>query len=192
MAKREALQELQIRIAKRLEQTETQSAATASWLGVRLGQQKILLPLQHSGEIHAVEGIHSLPYTLPWFVGVATLRGQIYGVAELAAFLPHIAEQPASATANPKQRLVAINEAFGLNVMLRVDELEGLRSQEAFIRSEPAPHDAPAYYGNLFYDASNTAWQEINLQALVQTPQFLNINTHRDPAPEALPLLTGV
>ena len=76
--------------------------------------------------------------------------------------------------------------------MLRVDELEGLRSQEAFIRSEPAPHDAPAYYGNLFYDASNTAWQEINLQALVQTPQFLNINTHPDPAPEALPLLTGV
>ena len=181
MVKREALHELQERIANRLQQVEVQSGLTASWLGVRLGQKKILLPLQQSGEIHAVNAYQRLPYTKPWFLGVTALRSHIYGVIELSAFLRQTSEN--TATPEPsgtKQRLIAVNDAFGVNAVLRIDELEGLRAQEFFVRSEPAPANAPDYYGSIFYDANNVAWQEINLQALLQDPRFLDINVKSD------------
>ena len=41
-----------------------------------LGAQKVLLPLQQSGEIHAVGSTQALPYTKPWFLGVTALRGR--------------------------------------------------------------------------------------------------------------------
>ena len=193
MTNRKALQELQIHIARRLQQAESQAGVVASWLGVRLGQQKILLPLQQSGEIHAVNAYQRLPYTKPWFIGVTALRSHIYGVIELSAFLRQTSEN--TATPEPsgtKQRLIAVNDAFGVNAVLRVDELEGLRAQEFFVRSEPAPANAPDYYGSIFYDAHNVSWHEINLQALLCTPQFLEIADkpeqqnalNYDPAPD--------
>ena len=174
MAKREALQELQQRIAHLLQQASTQAGVTASWLGVRLGAQKVLLPLQQSGEIHAVGSIQALPYTKPWFLGVTALRGNVFGVVELSAFIAHDAAA-APPDDRSKHRLVAINEAFGVNVLLRVDGLEGLRARDAFVRSEPAAPTSPAYYGSVFFDAQNQSWQEINLQAMAQSTPFLDI-----------------
>lgn len=187
MTNRKALQELQIHIARRLQQAESQAGVVASWLGVRLGQQKILLPLQQSGEIHALDVVQPLPYTQPWFAGVVALRGHIYGVIELSAFLMMQASTAPVPEPRSRQRLVAINDAFGLNVVLRIDELEGLHTQDVFVRSEPAPPNAPEYYGGIFYDALDTAWQEINLQTLVQSPQFLDITTELNAPLKALP-----
>lgn len=182
MAKRQALQDLQKRIAHLLQEARSQTTDAASWLGVRLGEHKMLLPLQQAGEIYPWSNqIHYVAYSKPWFLGVAALRGQIYGVVELTAFLTHVdqtettASQQRRASTQKKQRLVALNEAFGVNAVLRVDALEGLHSQGSFTASEPAPPTAPAYYGSVFHGQDGTVWQEINLQALCQTAEFLDI-----------------
>lgn len=182
MAKRQALQELQKRIAHLLQEAHSKTTEAASWLGVRLGKHKVLLPLQQAGEIYPWnQHIHYVAYTQSWFLGVAALRGKIYGVIELAEFLPHIDAsdiQPATqrrTSAQKQQRLVALNEAFGVNAVLRVDALEGLHSQKSFVQSQPADPSAPTYYGSVFHEENGTVWQEINLQALCQAPQFLDI-----------------
>lgn len=182
MANKQALRELQQRIASLMQQANSESGLTASWLGVRLGEHRLLLPLQQSGEIYAMAPIQPLPYTKPWFLGVAPLRGQVYGVVELRAFLPAAPEAPATAATAPthpaeraKPCLLGMNEALGMNVVFRVDGLEGLRSREAFVRSEAPAENAPAHLGSTFIDGNDTRWQEINLQALAQDPQFLDI-----------------
>lgn len=189
MAKREALQELQSRIARLLQQASADTGVTASWLGVRIAGQPVLLPLQQSGEIYAMTLLQPLPYAKPWFLGVAALRGNIYGVIDLTPFLPASARQPQGRAPDAdRQRLVAVNDALGLNVVLRVDSLEGLRGRDAFERSEPAVDGAPVYFGSRFHDAAGTMWQEINLQALAGHPDFLDIATDfslQAPAPGA-------
>ncbi|MDO4769173.1 MAG: chemotaxis protein CheW [Brachymonas sp.] len=174
MSNKQALRELHERVATLLQQANSESGPSAAWLGVRLGGRKLLLPLQQSGEIYAMTPIQPLPYSKPWFLGVAPLRGNIHGVVELGAFMP---DAPANAqSAEPgKPCLVGLNDDFGVNVVFRVDGLEGLRSREAFMRSEAPAEGAPAHLGSTFFDGNDTAWQEVNLQALTQDPQFLDI-----------------
>ena len=47
---------------------------------------------------------------------------------------------------------------------------------DAFSSSSRAPEGAPEYFGSGYTDASGAYWQEINLQALSQQPQFLSIS----------------
>ncbi len=191
MANRQALRDLQQRIATLLQQASSEEGLAASWLGVRLGGRRLLLPLQQAGEIYAMTTIYPLPYTKPWFLGVAHLRGSVYGVIELGAFLPAApaAAKPAhtaSASDRNKSCLIAINEGLGMNVVFRADALEGLRNREAFVRSEPPP-DAATHLGSVFIDSHDTAWQEINLLALAQDAQFLDIAAVPATAAHALP-----
>ena len=187
MANRQALRELQQRIATLLQQASSRPGLTASWLGVRLGTHQLLLPLQQSGEIYAMTPIQPLPYAKPWFLGVTALRGQVYGVIELSAFLPTAASPQVPPAERTRQRLLAINEALGMNVVFRIDGLEGLRGRDAFVRSESPPDNAPAHLGSVFIDENDNAWQEINLQILCQDPQFLNIAAATPSTVNALP-----
>ena len=45
----------------------------------------------------------------------------------------------------------------------------------AFVASEAPQDDSPAWLGHSYTDAAGGRWQEINLQALSQQPQFLSI-----------------
>lgn len=179
MSKRQTLRKLQQRIADMLQQASSQTGLSASWLGVRLGAHRLLLPLQQAGEIYSVGQIEPLPYAKDWFLGVAALRGSVYGVVDLSVFLQPKAEAHAGkqiADKRQKPRLLAINEALGVNAVIRIDALEGLRSRDDFVRSETPTSGVPLYYGSVFFDQAGDDWQEINLQALVQMPEFLNIS----------------
>ena len=54
MANREALRELQARLADRLAQVRTE-VRVVSWLAVECGDQGLLFPLAGAGEIFSVE-----------------------------------------------------------------------------------------------------------------------------------------
>ena len=87
MANREALKDLQTRLAARLQAAKVEDMTVASWLAVESGERHFLLPLAQSGEISAWAGVQPIPYTQPWFLGVANLRGGLHGVVDLAAFI---------------------------------------------------------------------------------------------------------
>lgn len=82
MANREALRELQIRLASRLQAARTEGLSVSSWLAVEAGGSQYLLSLAQSGEIFPWTSIQSVPYTSPWFMGVANLRGGLFGVVD--------------------------------------------------------------------------------------------------------------
>ena len=173
MANREALKELQTRLAARLQAAKAEGVAVASWLAVESGAQHFLLPLAQSGEIFSWTGVQPVPYTQPWFLGVANLRGGLVGVIDLAALLG-VAQQR-SEQAMAETSLLALNPSLEVNAALLVDRLMGLRGSDAFVSSQPPAPDAPVFFGATYLDSSGTRWQELNLQALSQHPAFLSI-----------------
>jgi twitching motility protein PilI len=174
MANRQALRELQTRLAERLQIARTQGVA-ASWLAVEAGGKKYLFPLSQSGEIFPWVSTQPVPYTQAWFAGVANLRGGLFGVVDLASYVSGKAPPPKNELARTDSRLVALNSALEVNCALLIDKLSGLRNQEAFSDfSEKAP-DAPDFFGNQYVDLNGATWQEINLQLLAQQAHFLTI-----------------
>ena len=156
-------------------QSARTSGVSASWLAVEAGARRLLFPLSHAGEIFSWTDVQPVPYTHPWFVGVANLRGGLHSVVDLAAFVEGTGAIRRTEQALSQSRLVALNPLLDTNCAVLVDRLQGLRTAEAFASSSAAPSEAPAYFGHAFTDMDGAQWQEINLQALSQHQPFLGI-----------------
>ena len=175
MANREAIRDLQARLAKRL-QTARAEGMSVAWLAVRAGGRNYLFPLGQSGEIFPVASLQSVPYTCDWFPGVLNIRGGLYGVVDLAAFIAAITGTPRTEPAAAEPSVVTLNSALDVNCALQVDVLLGLRGPEAFASSSAPAQEEPVFFGTRFVDAAGAAWQEINMRTLSQTRQFLSIS----------------
>jgi twitching motility protein PilI len=172
MAKKEALRELQTRLAERMQAARTQARPT-SWLAVECGGQGLLFPLAQAGEIFSLVPLVPVPHTQAWFAGVANLRGGLHGVVDLSAFLDIRRSLPESA--REQQRLVALNPSLGLNCALLVDRLAGLRSADQLSSDPDASQARPAFAGMRWRDGDGRPWQEILLSSLAEDEQFLAI-----------------
>jgi twitching motility protein PilI len=175
MANREALRELQSRLASRLQAARTEGVQ-AAWLAVEAAGSKYLFPLSQAGEIFPFAATQGVPYTHPWFLGVANLRGGLFGVVDLGSYVSGQAPAQRSDASRDSARLVALNALLEINCALLIDRLAGLRNMEAFTASNEPPAGSPDYFGSGYTDATGAHWQEINLQALSQQPQFLSIS----------------
>ena len=175
MANRQALRELQTRLAERLQIARTQGVA-ALWLAVEAGGKKYLFPLAQSGEIFPWVSIYPVSYTQAWFVGVANLRGGLFGVVDLASYVTGQLPSQVNELTRSDSRLVSLNSAFEVNCVLLIDKLAGLRKQDAFIEFSEKGPDAPEFFGNQYVDVNGATWQEINLQLLARQPHFLMIS----------------
>jgi twitching motility protein PilI len=170
MANKEALRELQSRLAERLQAARTQQRGQA-WLAVECGARGFLFPLREAGEIFALTPVQPVPHTHAWFLGVANLRGHLNGVVDLAAFLG----VKAAEHGRDQAHLVGFNPALDINCALLVDRLAGLRDDKHL---SPEPDDAqprPAFVGQRFRDTTGRSWQELNLAALASNAAFLRI-----------------
>lgn len=174
MANKEALRDLQSRLAERL-QVARSEGVSAAWLAVRIGPDNYLFPLAQSGEIFPLAAMAAVPYVQPWFMGVVNLRGGLYGVIDLARFIGGAQAGRRTEQQWSQARLVTFNAELEVNAALLVDALVGMRRQDAFVRVVPTPAGLPDYFGQRLVDAQEVSWQEINLQLLAQHPEFLAI-----------------
>ena len=176
MANRQSLKELQERLAQRLTAAKTE-AATASWLAVEAGGERFLVPLVQSGEIFPWTTVQSVPYTKPWYAGVASLRGGLHGVVDLPGLIGRasVATGAALERVTSETRLVSLHAALGVNAVLWIDRLLGLRNPVMFSAIAPRPPQAPPYFARCLIDHQGQTWQELDLQALVTDPGFLAI-----------------
>ena len=175
MANRQAIRELQTRLAERLQIARSQGVAP-SWLAVEASGKKYLFPMTQAGEIFPWVATQAVPYTQSWFLGVANLRGGLFGVVDLDSFVSGQNTTLKSEFALKESRLVALNSALDVNCALLIDRLAGLRNQQSFQDFLEKAPEAPDYFGNQYIDQSGQSWQEINLQILAQQTHFLTIS----------------
>ena len=174
MANKQALRELQTRLALRMQQVKTEQPGV-SWLAVDSAGQGLLLALRQAGEISAVGTLVPVPHTRPWLAGVVTLRGGVGTVVDLARFLG-LRGAGAPAAREPA-RLVSFNTALGVNGALLVDRLEGLRHAADLQQEEESTDNEtrPAFALARWRDAAGRVWQELDLAELAKQPHFLAV-----------------
>ena len=174
MSNKQALRDLQDRLAERLQQVQTEQRGK-SWLAVDSAGLGVLLPLQEAGEIFEMGAVLPIPHTQHWLVGVVNLRGGVYTVVDLAQFLG--LRGPTEPTPRDRAQLVALNPSQGVNGALLVDKLQGLR-HAADMQPEPESVDnapRPAFAVGRWRDRAGRSWQEISLARLAQSGEFLAI-----------------
>lgn len=173
MANSETLRALQDRLAERLLAAQSESHGESQWLAVKSAGQNYLIPLAQAGEIFSWQVPQRLPYTQPWFWGVANLRGSLVGVMDVAHFLGH----PAVRTEQRLQqaRIVTMHAGLEMNAGIVVDQLMGLRGTKNGLRMVPDAASPSEIVGSIYMDDSGVAWQEIQLPALVSSQEFLNV-----------------
>jgi twitching motility protein PilI len=169
---RQSLKQLQERLADRMARAK-KVGSEASWLAVESAGRRLLLPLAQAGELFPVSPPQAVPHTQNWFLGVLSLRGRVVGVVDLSKFLAKVAGATVLSS-RPDSKLVAVNAALGVNAVLLVDRVVGLRNASMFI-GMTTPENALPFFSHALTDAKNQEWQELDLQALVDWPDFLNV-----------------
>ncbi|MDO9314405.1 MAG: chemotaxis protein CheW [Burkholderiaceae bacterium] len=170
MANKEALRELQRRLAERLQEARSTSRGR-TWLAVECGDRRFLFPLKEAGEIFPMTRLAPVSHAHPWFLGVANLRGHLHGVIELAAFFGI----KAAVDHRDQAMLVAFNASLDVNAALLVDRLAGLRGEEQLFLEGESPAGSPSFVGQRLRDVDGRVWQEISLAQLVRHEAFLKI-----------------
>lgn len=179
MDKRKTLRELQSRLSEKLQAVKLgEMASAAAWLAIDSEGEKYLFPLSQSGEIFPWTTTHKVAHTQDWYIGVANLRGTLFGIADFASFVKKKKPLMRPQQSRSESRFVTLSSSLEVNCALSVDRLEGLRSIESFRESIPPDANVPGYFGSTYIDLNGTQWQEINLQLLSQQNSFLNINAY--------------
>jgi twitching motility protein PilI len=161
-------QELATRLA-----AKTAAQVEQSRLGIACAGEQWLIRLSDAGEVIAVPQTASVPLTKPWYLGIANIRGNLYGVIDFAGFLGHPLEPIAPGAS--QTRLVLFGPRAGeLRAGLIVHRVLGLRNLGELARSEP-PADAPEWYGPRWTETGGAVWQEIDLARLAQDAAFLQV-----------------
>lgn len=166
MAKRISLREFQESLVRRL--ADAQSAPRRDLLGLTAGGEQWLVDLADAGEILSVPPLASVPLTLPWFRGLANVRGTLYGVVDLSAFCGG-ALTPLAGSA----RLVLVAQRQGANCALLVNGTAGLRSPEDYEPDDTPPTHTHDWVSRHVRDLHGRHWHHIDVMRLIAHPEFL-------------------
>ena len=170
MARKTSLREFQQNVAQRIRDLASQKTV-ASKLGFQVGSENWLVTLSDVSEVIPVPRTINVPLTLPWFRGVANIRGKLYSVVDFAAFQGEDLIGPGM-----ERRVVLISDRLIEGSGLMVSRMLGLRNPEQFT-VEPAHGDAqPRPWVKAQYrDPAGALWQELDVAALVANLQFLEV-----------------
>ncbi len=170
---KQTLREFQARLAERLASADT--AETASRLGVMIGGRHWLVALTEIHEVVNGAQIVPVPWAKPWFLGLANVRGVVYGCTDMASFLglDHDFDQG-------DECLLVVHPRYGVNAALRVGRTLGLRSLVQ-MQAEAMPDGAPQWTRAQWRDAEGLVWTELDVERLVTDARFLDAGVALNP-----------
>ncbi|MBK8062774.1 MAG: chemotaxis protein CheW [Betaproteobacteria bacterium] len=171
MSKRVSLKEFQEGLAGRLKAAASEAAPTAR-LGFEAGGGNWLVRLEGSGEVLPVPEIQSVPLTRDWFLGVANVRGVLYGVTDFGAFLG-VGATPRG----PQNRLLLVGQPHAVNCALLVSRLAGLRSAADLVPEQVEDRHA-GWTAGAWRDKEGRVWRELDAERLLAQQDFLDIAVH--------------
>ncbi|MCU0951990.1 MAG: chemotaxis protein CheW [Burkholderiaceae bacterium] len=139
-------------------------------LAVRIGATGYLLDMNAASEIVATPDITPVPWTRPWFRGMANVRGRLVGVVDLM----HLAGR-GPLPSDQSQQLLVFGEALRINAGVLVTRAFGLRNLNDLESLGAAPESAPAWESARWRDLDGNQLTELNLGALVASEAFATI-----------------
>lgn len=168
MAKRTSLKDFQEGLAARLKAAAGDAAPSAR-LSFEAGTMRWMVRLDGSGEVLPVPALARVPLTRDWFLGVANVRGVLYGVSDFGALLGGPPTER-----GPENRLLLVGQPHGVNAALLVARLAGLRNVQQLEPADVAG-TGEAWTAAAWRDADGRVWRELDAARLVADRGFLEV-----------------
>jgi twitching motility protein PilI len=163
-----SLRDFSAQLAQRLAEAPAREMQAAR-LGVRIGGRGYLVDMTSVGEVVPVSSIARVPWTRPWFRGLANVRGRLLGVYDL----PQMAGEEPLRDEQALQLLV-LGESLKVNAALLITRAFGLRSARD-LDALPEAEAGAAWEGARFRDSGGMTLTELNLARLVADERFASI-----------------
>jgi twitching motility protein PilI len=163
-----SLRDFSAQLAQRLAEAPAREMQAAQ-LGVRIGSRSYLVDMTSIGEVVPVSSIARVPWTRPWFRGLANVRGRLVGVYDL----PQMAGEEPLRDEQGLQ-LLLLGETLKVNAALLITRAFGLRSAKD-LDALPEAEAGAAWEGARFRDSGGTTLTELNLARLVADERFTSI-----------------
>ena len=161
MSKRLDLRAFQQNLSDRMQDRGRQSARL-SLLGVQIAGQNWLVEMVDISEVLSLPRLTSVPLSKSWFCGIVNVRGNLYGVADVANYL-----RLGAASGAISNRLLLVAERYGFNAALLVDSVLGLRDASGWQRDE--------MHEDRYFDGQGAMWRKLDVVSLLEQPDFLQI-----------------
>lgn len=163
MSRRLNLREFQQDLIDRM-QAKSRAGDQISTLGVQIAEQNWLVDMHDIGGILPLPPLTVAPLTKPWFLGVISVRGALYGVTDIAAY-----QRTGKASGTVANRVLLVAERHAFNAALLVDRVLGLRNARSWTQSEA---DGQTRY----HDEQGNFWNRLDMAGLLGRPDFLQIS----------------
>jgi twitching motility protein PilI len=162
MARRFSLREFQQNVLNRLQQREA-AGGHASTLGIQVGKDYWLVEMGDISEVLPPPPLTPVPLTKSWYRGVSNIRGNLYSISDLAAYLgqPEVVQEG-------QNRVLLVNPKFAFNAGLLVTRVLGLRDAAGWQHTKSAT-------GDDYQDEQGRTWHKLDIDRLLQQPEFLQI-----------------
>ncbi len=162
MARRLNLREFQQNLSDRIH-AKGSAAGQVSTLGVQIAGQHWLVDMGNISEVLPLPPLTRVPLSKPWFRGVANVRGNLYCVADMAAY-----QRKGEAAGGIASRVLLVAERHAFNAALLVDRVLGLRDARAWQQSN--------IEGQVEYrDEQGISWRKLDVTGLLDQSEFLQV-----------------
>ncbi|MXS81198.1 CheW protein [Nitrosomonas eutropha] len=140
-------------------------------LGVTIGEDRWLIPMDAISEILPVPKITPVFLTHLWFLGIINVRGNIYGLCDLAHYL-----DKKTTRINVRTRVFLTDSHPGTGYAILAESVLGIRDLMEFTR-QPDHEDERSVIADVYNDRQNRLWRKLNLPALVRLKSFLQASS---------------
>lgn len=152
------------------EQMKNAAAESSTVLGMVVGEDRWLVQTTEVNEVLPVPKLLPVALTQPWFLGIANVRGHLYGIVDLAQYFGGAPTQ-----CGIKARLLLASPRFRINSGLLVSNMLGVRSLSEFEPIENEGMDMQAGIAGNCRDKGGRRWRVLNFGELVREEAFLQI-----------------
>jgi twitching motility protein PilI len=164
------LREFSTQLAERLKAATATAATDTTRLAVRVGPSGYLVDMNAAAEIVAVPPITPVPWTKPWYRGLANVRGRLVGVVDLMQFSGR-----APLGADQSQQLLVFGESLNLNAGILVSRAFGLRNIKELEAVQGPAEDGRPWEAARYRDLDGSVLTELDLGKLVSSEVFSSI-----------------
>lgn len=139
-------------------------------LAVRIGDTNFLVEMGFAGEIVPLPDVAPVPWTKPWYRGLANVRGRLVGVIDLLQLTGRPALPPEQA-----QQVLVFGEGLAVNAGVLVTRAFGIRNLKDLVALPAAGASAASWEQVRYRDADGLAFTELDLRELARSAAFAAI-----------------
>ena len=163
------LREFSTQLAQRLKEAPDLPTEPTR-LAVRVGSENFLVEMGVAGEIVPIADIVPVPWTKPWYRGLANVRGRLIGVVDLLQLTGRDPLPPEQA-----QQILVFGEGLSVNAGILITRAFGIRNLKD-LTALPAAGESAANWEQVRYrGADGVAFTELDLRELARSPAFAAI-----------------